>query len=43
MWKILETDVVTLGRADSKVPILDELVTPKGRSRVIEAYAGGTL
>jgi hypothetical protein len=41
VWKILGTDV-TLGRADSKVPILGELVTPKGRSKVMEANAGGT-
>jgi hypothetical protein len=43
MWKILDTDVGTLGRADSKVPILGELVTLKGRSRVMEAYAGGNI
>jgi hypothetical protein len=43
LWKILETDVGTLGRADSKVPILGELVTLKGRSRVMEAYAGANI
>jgi len=32
MWKILETDVGTWGRADSKVPMLGDLETPKGRT-----------
>lgn len=43
MWKILESDVGTWGRADSKVPSVCELVTPKGGSRLMEAYAGGNI
>jgi hypothetical protein len=43
MRKISEAGVETSGRADSKVLSLREFVTPKGRSGLAEACAGGNL